>query len=431
MTRWTGIGRWLGPLLLGVSAATIAVDASGQDPSSKWAQAAKSRPDDPQAALSHGAALRKLGRFDDASKELTRGILLPAARKNGTLPALLDELSHTRLEKGNLTGAFDACDKIGALKGTTAVKATCRARAHLSRNRATEAWPEIARALSVEPNHYKAMVLKARVLSFQQKVVEARELLLRAAGLEPDRPEAFHQLGLMERDAGRMSKAVENLKKAKALDAADPMIVLHLGEVLGVSEEAQRAFARAAALRPSMASAHAGQARVAAARGALKVAETAATEAIRLDPKLFEAHLALGHVRLAQKKWAEALASGTAALKLIPNRSSAELLMADAHAGAGDIDLAVEAYQKAFGLDRSKPVPLIRASAACRAAGRLTTARGFADRAVGDFPKSGPAWAELGDVHRAGGEPARAKEAYRKALSLGGVDASAIQKRMP
>jgi len=393
--------------------------------------AAKSAPQNPAAAFALGRALRRAGHFDEARTALGRGILTHEARKTGLIKPMLYELALVHIERRNLLAAFDACKKLTELPDARALGSACAAEAHLMRNRATQALPEVDRALSKDAGLYEGKVVKGRILAFQQKLAEAEKLLRAAAKQDGSRAEAHHYLGRLMTNQGRTSDAVAPLKRAHALDPGNPHIAADLGEALGMTPAAESAFSAAVKSRPSYARGYAGLARVAARRGNLTVAESAANKAIKLEPTSFAAHLALGRVRIAQKRWADALAMGKKAQKLVPNKAAAELLVADAHAGSGDIDLAVQSFQAAFGMDRTSPVALIAASAACRKAARLTTARGFADRATSDFPKSGAAWVELGEVRARQGARPPARAAFQKALALGGdIDRGAVQARL-
>lgn len=409
--------------VLGVSLPAFALDVSA------LREALKQDPANPKAALALGKALRRGGELVEARSILSRGALSPAARSDGTFDALVYELALTQIERNDMAGANAACTQL-ATAGSKALAGVCRAEVHMMRNRATEALPEVEQALAAEPGRYEARVVKARILAFQQKFEEATQLAEGAARDAPSRPEAHFMLGLIQRGTGKAAAAVPHLEKARSLDRDDAVIAVHLGEAIGAGPAAKKAFEEAVAIRPSYAAAHAGLARVSIALGDVATAEKAAEKAIALAPADYASVVALGQVRIAQKKWDEALKLGEKAQKLIPNQAAGELVVADAHAGKGDIDLAVEAYQKAFGLDREAPDALIRAARACRSAGRLTTARGFADRATSDFPKSGPAFAELGEVAIAQGEKATAKAALKKAISLGGVDKPALEKRL-
>jgi tetratricopeptide (TPR) repeat protein len=136
-------------------------------------------------------------------------------------------------------------------------------------------------------------------------------------------------------------------------------------------------------------------------------------------------------VALAEGHADEAVRAGEAALKIVANSAAGKLLVADGNASKGEIDLALEAYQAAWGLDHGDPTPLVHATEACHAAGRDTSAKAFGLKAAQEFPRWGPAWAALGDALVAQGEKAAAKDAYQKALAGDGpVARDAVQKKL-
>jgi tetratricopeptide (TPR) repeat protein len=392
--------------------------------------AAKQSPHDPAAALALGKALRRAGRFGEAATELGRGAQLGAAAKSGLATPLRYELARTRIDQRELQPALAACNAVPG----KALVAACRAEAHLMQNRAAEALPEVHKALAIDAGLYEAKVAEGRAFGLQGKTAEAETSLRAAVAASDGRPEAHQHLGLLLLAQAKREAALVELRKAMAADATDPVVAMQLGEALAASgnlKEAREQLASAARIRPGLAAAHAALAQIALDLGDTAGAEAAALEAAKLDGKLFAAHVALGRVRVAQARWDDALKAGEAARKLIANSAAGELIVADAHAGKGDIDLAIEAYQKAFGLDRTDPSPLVRAARAANAAGRLTTAKGFADRATGDFPKWAPAWVELGEVLVKQGDKARARSAWETALkSDGPLDREALRRKL-
>ena len=420
--------RRLPILLLATGGALVAAGANAQESDlASLKAAAKQSPQDAAPALAYGKALRRAGHFPEAFAELGRGANLGSAQKGGLAVALRYEAARVKIDQRDLGGALAACNAVSS----KSLAAACRAEAHLFQNRATEAMPEVQKALDLEPGLYEGKVAEGRSHSLMGKVPEADAAFHTAIGAADARPDAHLHLGVFLLAQGKRDAGIAELKKARAADAADPVIAFQLGEALGLTKEARDAFAAAAKIRPTFAAAHAGVARTALALGDLPGAEAAANEAVKQDPKLFAAHVALGTVRVAQAKWDDAMKEGETAKKLLPNSAAGELIVADAHAGKGDIDMAVESYQKAFGLDRTDPSPLVRAAHACTGAGRFTTAKGFADRATTDFPKWGPGWVELGDLAAKQGEKAKARSAYETALKAEGpVDKDAVKKKL-
>jgi len=117
---------------------------------------------------------------------------------------------------------------------------------------------------------------------------------------------------------------------------------------------------------------------------------------------------------------------------IVANDAAAMLLVADSNAKKGELDMALEAYQTAWGFDHSDPTPLVHASEACHAASRDTSARAFGAKAVGEFPNWAPGWAALGDALVGQGETKAARDAYRSAVGApdGPVDRRAVAQKL-
>jgi tetratricopeptide (TPR) repeat protein len=165
--------------------------------------------------------------------------------------------------------------------------------------------------------------------------------------------------------------------------------------------------------------------------GNLDGAKNAAESALRCDSHDAAARVILGRVLLAGDKSDDALRAAQEALRILPNSAAGKLLMADAYAKKGEIDLALENYQTAYGLDHGDPAPLVRASVACHAAGRDTSAKAFGMKATQDFPQWAPAWVAFGDALAGDHEIAQARAAYESALKgRGPVDAEAVRRKM-
>jgi tetratricopeptide (TPR) repeat protein len=165
--------------------------------------------------------------------------------------------------------------------------------------------------------------------------------------------------------------------------------------------------------------------------GRLPQALAAAETALKSDPTDIASHLVMGKVALAENDLDQALTEGKAALGIVANSAQAKLLVADAYAKKGEVDLAVEAYEAAYGFDHGDPSSLVHASLACHAAGRDTSAKAFGDKATKEFPDWAPGWVAFGDALVASKEIPAAKTAYETALkSRGPVDAAAVRAKI-
>jgi tetratricopeptide (TPR) repeat protein len=134
---------------------------------------------------------------------------------------------------------------------------------------------------------------------------------------------------------------------------------------------------------------------------------------------------------LSEKKLDEAVTEAQAALKIVPNSAPAKLIIADTYASKGEVDLAVENYQAAYGFDHTDPASLVHASEACHAAGRETSAKAFGEKATKEFPDWAPGWVALGDALVGNKEIPAAKMAYETALrSRGPLDGDAVRSKL-
>jgi tetratricopeptide (TPR) repeat protein len=191
-------------------------------------------------------------------------------------------------------------------------------------------------------------------------------------------------------------------------------------------------FERATRERPSFADAWLALGTQQLAAGNLAGAKDSADAAVKADSSNVAGLVLAGKVALAGDRPDDALRDAKAALKLVANSAAAMLLVADSNAKKGEVDLALEAYQTAWGLDHSDPSPLVHASQACHAAARDTSARAYGAKAAQEFPNFAPGWAALGDALVGQKEMGPARDAYRKALAAsdGSIDRGAIAQKL-
>jgi len=236
----------------------------------------------------------------------------------------------------------------------------------------------------------------------------------------------------LQDNVGKPKDAIESLRKATQVAPSEPEPWLWLGQRLPAGSEAVNALESAIKIRPRYGAALARLGEVQLEQGAVADAEKSLKAAIAVDAKQADWHADYAHVLIAKKDHAGALKEAQAALKLVGNNASAKLAEADAIALRGDIDLAIEAYEKAASYARSNPAPLVHAARASLDGNRPTTARAFADRAVQSFADWGPAWEVLGDVAVHTKDRATAKSAYKKALAAkrGRIDAPSVKKKL-
>lgn len=440
MKRRVG-GAVLHQVLLGLSLTMgglgISSPCAAQESAIAEAKArAKAAPFDTDASLAYGRALLRAGRENDALTELRRGVAV-AGKKSDAVAHLQWEIARAHIGRRDFRAAIGACRTIATMPSEIPESRACTAEAHLLWRRGSEALIETdalaadaAAGKSIPRDvQYAAKVAEARARELASDDRAAEAAYREALAIEPKGVEASWRLGALLERRGDDGKPA--LRAAVAADPSDPDAQFALGVALTPgSVDGIAALERAVRERPSFIEATRALADGYIAAKRLPDARRIVESLLRTAPNDVGSHVAAGHVALAEGRVDDAIKEGEAANKLMPNVAAAKLLVADGWAKKGEIDLALEAYQAAFGLDHSDPTPLVNAARACIAAGRVTSAKAFASRATQDFAKHAPAWVVLGDALAADRDKPGAKRAFETAKKLPSADVAAIDRRL-
>ncbi len=393
--------------------------------------AARTSPFDAAASLQYGRALRQAGHPKEAAQELKRGITLSAGGQGEVGTWLRYELARTAIDQHDFWGAMASCRSLASIPGASAAGHACLAEDHLVWRRGSEALLETARALADGNRSYEAKVVEGRSHELEVNDAEAEASFRQAIAWAPDAGEAHMWLGRLLVRALRREEGVAELRRAVELEPNGPAPAYELACAMPASPEAASLLEKAVSERPTYVQALLRLADVDLELGRWTQAHEAADAVIRLRMSEPSAYIVVGRVALAEGRADDALCAGQKAESLLSNSARARLLVADAYAAKGEIDFAIENYQAAYGLDPSDPSSLVRASVACHAAERDTSARAFGERATHDFPEWGPAWVALGEVFASQGEAALARTAYEAALrAKGPVDSASVRAKL-
>jgi tetratricopeptide (TPR) repeat protein len=323
------------------------------------------------------------------------------------------------------------CRAMASLPGGGYASHACAADTHLLWRRASEALLETEQALANGTQTYEAEVGEGLAYELELKEDAAEQSFRTAIGWQPDRWEAHVWLGRLLVRRLKRDEGIAELRKALALDPDGPDESYELARTMPANAEADVLLHKAINERRNFGAALRRLAEVDVEIGRLPQALAAAETALKADPTDASSHLVMGKVSLAENDLDQAIVEGKAALAIVANSAEAKLIIADSYAKKGEVDLAVEAYEAAYGFDHGDPAPLVRASLACHTAGRDTSAKAFGEKATKEFPDWGPGWVAYGDALAGNKETAPARVAYETALkSRGPVDAAAVRAKL-
>lgn len=191
----------------------------------------------------------------------------------------------------------------------TPAEAMLLAERHKSAGRLAEAEAILRQILAAVPDHHAAWHLLGLIAHEVGKLPLAAELVARAVSFGPDVAIYHRNLGEMCRRLGRLDEAVAAGRRAVALNPADVDAHYNLGLALadqGAWEEAIRAYRRALELNPEHGLSWNNLGAALEKQGDLPEAEAAYARAVALDPSHHEAQNNLGAIYSEQGRLEDA-----------------------------------------------------------------------------------------------------------------------------
>ncbi len=207
----------------------------------------------------------------------------------------------------------DAKNKLDILKSLKQAE-------ELLQTRPDEAILQLRRITSLEPRLLRARELLSVALSDAERWRELTEELLALEKLTPDSYKVLAQLSFAYERQGRLDLAETALKRALALDPANPYLHFNQGHLMETSG------------RPDL-------------------AEKSYREAIRLQPSYPQAHFNLGQILFRERKLEEALAQYSAAAQADPEWLEALNNSGLCLALTGRLEEAAQAWKRALAVD--------------------------------------------------------------------------------
>jgi protein O-GlcNAc transferase len=253
------------------------------------------------------------------------------------------------------------------------------------------------------------------------RLADAEPIYRQIIEAQPDCAEAWHLLGGVAYQTGRVELAVQYVGRSIGLKpevAAAHYDLAQIFQQLGRSDEAAAHYRRAIELRPDFAQAHNNLGDVLKNQGKLTEAADHFRRAIEANPSFAEAFNNLGAVIQMQGQPAEAVELYGRALELAPKFAEALSNLGAALKDLGSPDEAVACQQRALGLNPNYVPAHMNLGTALQAQGQIAEAIASYRRAIELMPTLAAAHFNLGTALREDGRIEAAAASYRRAIEL-------------
>ena len=363
-------------------------------------------PADVEVRLGIGRAWMGTGRGEDlarAAAELAR-----AAEVAPDMPQVFSALARVKQRRGDLAGA--EADYERALRIDPDYRYARRRLLRLALDR--EDYPRarlqaeylLARAPDVPEHHLLAGLVAARDGRKDEARAHYRDAIARAGG---GYPEAYLNLGVVEKNAGDLAAASAAYRKAIELrpDYVQAYNNLGLAQVQAKElADAEATFKRAIAIDKGYATAWLNLGELYAGQQRTDEAIAAFQTAIAARPNYAEARLDLGVALAHAGRTHEAIATYRELVTAQPRYLSGWFNLGIALEGAGDLDGAADAYQHALGIDADHVASLRRLGDLEARRGRAGAATHMFEEVLDRLPNDRGARLALAEQRRLNGD---------------------------
>jgi tetratricopeptide (TPR) repeat protein len=290
----------------------LALMRQGKDPLAALQRAAELMPNDADALLYAGDAMRDHGRLREAGTFYQR-----AVRQNPHLIEAHNNLGNIMMQMGRHD------DAITCYQG----------------------------ALTFDSGNAQVLCNLANALRLKGSLQEALAVTHRSIARDPSLSVAHNNLGLIHAALGEREQATISYRQALQLDPNYVDALINLGNVLreaGGRREALTAYARAVELQPNRPESHLNLGNTLIELRLMESAVGSFRRALALQPDYVQAHVGLGGALRLLRMAAEAKAACLAALAIDPNYPEALGLLGELHTDEGRFSEAEPLFQRAI-----------------------------------------------------------------------------------
>jgi tetratricopeptide (TPR) repeat protein len=352
----------------------------------------------------------------DAEKALA--VLLRTAELTPDLAAVYASIGRAREKLGDTAQAQEAYDRALRLDPSYRYVRRRLLRLALQSRDFQRARREADRLVSDAPGDPEHHFLAALVADREGRREEARRAYLKAIEVAGgDYPEAYLNLGVLEKGAGDLAAAQTAYEKALTLRPAYGaawMNLAKLHEGAGRSAEAEATYRKALDIDPRSATVWLGLGQLYAGLGRFEEGVAALRKALELKPGYDAAQLSLGVAYAKAGRHDEAVATYRALLHEEPRYVSAWYDLALALEAQGHLAEAREALEKALALDGTHEASLRELAELDLRERRLADARRRFGELLDASPGDVPARAALAEVAALDGDRPGCEAAARR-----------------
>lgn len=276
------------------------------------------------------------------------------------------------------------------------------------------------RALRLDPSYHYARRRLIRLALGNRDFSRAQREVERLVTDGPDAPEHHFLAALVADRAGRRDDARRAYRAAIGAARGDyPEAYLNLGVLernAGDLAAARAAYDTALRQRPAYPAAWLNIGKLEEARARPDDAERAYLKALELDPRHAAGWLQLGQLRSERGRWAEAEAALLRSLELRPGSTAALVSLGVVAARAGRLDAAVDAYRRALAIDPRQVAAHLDLALALERQGKSEEARAEVLKALEVDPGHVASLRELAELEQAAGRLPAARKALQDLL---------------
>jgi tetratricopeptide (TPR) repeat protein len=371
-----------------------------------------------RALAALGRAQLAAGRRPDAARSFERAIEFAPARVEIRLAIARAYLAADG--PGDVARAVSVLRRAAELAPDQAAVQFALGRAHERLGDPSLAFESYDRAVRLDPGLRLARRRLLRLALQDQDFARARLEAERLVADGPDVPEHHFLAALAAERDGRRDDARRAYRTAIEVAKGDyPEAWLNLGLLeknAGNLAAAERAYRKAIELRPGYNAAWFNLAKLQEAAGRPSQAEATYRRALAVDPRYASAWLALGQLRSELGRTGEAIHALTRASQLRPGYTAAELSLGVAYARAGRHEEAVQTYRSLLEQEPRYVSAWYNLALAQQALGRNAKARDALARALAVDPEHVPSRRALAAADLAAGRLDEARAGYEEAL---------------